>query len=159
MLTERDIATFHSDIDNLLSAKGYEDIDVIFKLTEKYLYVTFLHKDVELTTSRFIDASLGNDRALNVAVNRAIRALQLKQVDGSFFTSRCKRLQSSDWHAVKSQLTLVGLFRSTNDNLCGKFVDANNTEYIHWLNDEEKQAVRAAAIGKLRIVKKYEDLQ
>ncbi len=159
MLTERDIATFHSDIDNLLSAKGYEDIDVIFKLTEKYLYVTFLHKDVELTTSRFIDASLGNDRALNVAVNRAIRALQLKHVDGSFFTSRCKRLQSSDWHAVKSQLTLVGLFRSTNDNLCGKFVDDNNTEYIHWLNDEEKQAVRAAATGKLRILKKYEDLQ
>lgn len=159
MLTERDIATFHSDIDNLLSAKGYEDIDVIFKLTQKYLYVTFLHKDVELTTSRFIDASLGNDRALNVAVNRAIRALQLKQVDGSLFTSRCKRLQSSDWHAVKSQLTLVGLFRSTNDNLCGKFVDDNNTEYIHWLNDEEKQAVRAAAIGKLRILKKYEDLQ
>ena len=62
-----------------------------------------------------------------------------------------KRLQSSDWHRNKRYLTLVELKCSNNDNLCGKYVDEAGRCYIHWLNDEEKAAVRAAAIGKLKI--------
>ena len=69
--------------------------------------------------------------------------------------SKIKRLQSRDWHVNKHHLTLVEITCSHNDNLCGKYIDEDGRAYIHWLNDEEKAAVRAAAVGKLRLSAKH----
>lgn len=60
-----------------------------------------------------------------------------------------KRLQGANWHRNKKYLQLTELSCSYNDNLCGKYVDEAGRCYIHWLNDAEKQAVRAASVGKL----------
>ena len=61
-----------------------------------------------------------------------------------------KRLQGADWHRNKHCLRLVELTSSFNDNLCGKYVDEYGRAYIHWLNNDEKQAVLDAAVGRIR---------
>lgn len=68
-------------------------------------------------------------------------------------------LVGNDWHNIKSQLTLVELTYLPNGRVLGEYVDDCEKLYIHELMDNEKQAVSQAAVGKLRTLKKYEDLQ
>ena len=53
---------------------------------------------------------------------------------------KLRRLQGKDWRDKRDELQLISVFKSTNDNYRGTYVNEYGIKFIHWFSNPEKES-------------------